>query len=205
MNIKTRGSTVPAGSVTEPAVWIPAHYLCPFVFAVAFFCVRLTRLMKNVRHDCLQNPLICAPDPINRDPASATNSSLSIGFILTVMVSDEGVFSLYIWSCLPNVSTVLPVYQLFQWLLLQSWMGFKNGAGKGDGKEGSFPHFRFAGLSQLGLIMYIQQTLTCLSTPSQTKPPSVRKRRKQIQRGRRENTDKSCKGFSSNPNRFMGL
>ncbi len=45
--------------------------------------------------------------------------------------------------CLPTVSTVLPAYQLFQWLLLQSWMGFKDGAVRG-GKEGSY--FRISAL-----------------------------------------------------------
>ena len=64
--------------------------------------------MKNVRHDCLLNPLICGPDPINRDTASATNSLLSIGFILAVTVSEEGVFvyQLFPLACL---LTIVPV------------------------------------------------------------------------------------------------
>lgn len=109
----------------------PAYYLCPFVSAVAFF-VWLTRLMKNVRHDCILNPFICGPDPINHDPASATNSRFPLGLFWPLRWGMRGV-------CLPTVSTALPAYQLFQWLVLRSWMGFKDGA-VWDGKEGSYFH-----------------------------------------------------------------
>lgn len=116
----------------------PTDYLCPFVSAVAFF-VWLTRLMKNVRHDCLLNPLICGSDPINHDPASTTNSPAFYQVYFGYYSEGWAFFVCLFFFCLPTVSTALPAYQLFQWLLLQSWMGFKDGAARGD-KEGSYFH-----------------------------------------------------------------
>lgn len=101
-------SRAPAGSVTELAAFEPADYLRLFVSAVAFF-VRLTRLMKNVRHDCLLNPLICGHDPVDRDAARAANSPLSIRFILAVTVSEEKGFFVYQLFPLACLLTIVPV------------------------------------------------------------------------------------------------
>lgn len=59
-----------------------------------------------------------------------------------------------------------PSYELFRWLLSQSWMSFQRFASKRLHGGFTFPHFCLAGLSQLGLIMYVQRTLTCFSTLS---------------------------------------
>lgn len=47
-------------------------------------------------------------------------------------------FHLFVF-CLPTASTAQPVHQLFQWLLVQSWMGFKGGAVRGS-RKGSYFH-----------------------------------------------------------------
>lgn len=136
------------------------------------FFVWLTHLMKNVIHDCPLNPLICGPDPINHDTASSNKFP---AFYQVYFGSYNewwgGSFFLFVCQLFP------PSYELFQWMLLQSWMGFVRFGRERLQGGFTFPHFCLAGLSQLGLIIHIQQTLICFSTLSQTKQ-SARETRK---------------------------
>lgn len=128
------------------------------------FFVWLTRLMRNVRHDCLLNPLICGPDPIDHDTASSNKFPPLYQVYLAVTMSNGGgggfVGCFFVCQLFP------PSYELFRWLLSQSWMSFQRFASKRLHGGFTFPHFCLAGLSQLGLIMYVQRTLTCFSTLS---------------------------------------
>lgn len=70
-----------------------------FLF-VAFFSPVWLVLMKNVRHDCLLNPLICGADPFNHNAVCATNASSS----------QWGKMAF----CLPSVSATLPIFYCFK-------------------------------------------------------------------------------------------
>lgn len=197
-------SRAPAGSVTELAAFEPADYLRLFVSAVAFF-VRLTRLMKNVRRDCLLNPLICGHDPVDRDAARAANSPLSIRFILAVTVSEEKGF-----FCLPTVSTSLPAYNCSSGCLFQSWMSFKDAAVREGGAAWKV-HISTSPpcwIKSIGSdIAHPEQTLTCFSTLSQTKTTSCREK-EEINTRRKGGEKKNieiCKGFPKDADSFMGL
>lgn len=73
------------------------------------FFVWLTRLMRNVRHDCLLNPLICGPDPINHDTASSNKFPPLYQVYLAVTMRWGVCWLLF---CLPTVSTVLRIVPL---------------------------------------------------------------------------------------------
>lgn len=60
------------------------------------FFVWLTRLMRNVRHDCLLNPLICGPDPINHDTASSNKFPALYQVYLAVTMSNGEVGGLLV-------------------------------------------------------------------------------------------------------------
>ena len=205
--MNTQCSRAPAGSVTELAAFEPAEYLRLFVSAVAFF-VRMTRLMKNVRHDCLLNLLVCGHDPVDRDAARAANSPLSIRFILAVTVSEEKGFFVYQLFPLACLLTIVPVaaFSRAEWALRMQRYGR---GGVGAAWKVHISTSPPCWIKSIGSdIAHPEQTLTCFSTLSQTKTTSCRVE-EEIRGGRgagggKENIE-ICKGFPSDADSFMGL
>lgn len=143
--------------------------------------------MKNVRHDCLLNPLICGPDPFDHDAACTITAPLPIG-------EGKGLF-VYRLFPLPCPLSIIPVADFYfspEWALSmeQHWGGKK------------VLHFQ---LSALGFEstgsnnVHPEQTSTCFLTQTTSWHG-----KKEVNTGDRSGKQKLHKGLLLNSCRFMG-
>ena len=118
-----------------------------------FLLVWPTRLMKNVRHDCLLNPTHPCLWP--HQPWPSRRNQFPAFYLVYFGCYGEGLVFPFFFCLFTNCFPWPSCYLLFQCLPVRSWMGFKDGAVWGPLGGFVFPHFRPAGLSQLGPIMHI--------------------------------------------------
>lgn len=150
----------------------------PSVFAVTFFVWR-TRLMKDVRHCCRLNPLVC--DPINRDPASLTNPPLSNRVYSGRTVMDEVVFCC---CCCPCFVYKMPSLLTNRSVAALAGLNGLNGR-SGTWWQGGLMFHIYASLDYVNMFREFTSSADIgrILNWTQTKPPAGKKRRKLIRKG----------------------
>lgn len=161
---------------------------CVLLSLLWHFFVSLTRQTKNVRHDCLLNPLICVlthqpwPSRCNQFPAS-------IRFILVVMGKAERVLFF-----LQTASPALPARQLFQPLRFRARRALRIEQ-YGVARRVHISRFPHCWIKSIGSDnAHPEQTLTCFSASAVTdKTTSCQEKGKGNSGGRKRRKTKFTK------------